>query len=68
MNPRKTGIAKDEVLLENLLPFYTFGIFLLVGGVRGEASLKVREEEETMQGVRSQPRADKALLQQEGKC
>ncbi|KAF3824425.1 hypothetical protein GH733_008710 [Mirounga leonina] len=37
-------------------------------GVRGEASLKVREEEETVRGVRSQPRADKALLQHEGKC
>lgn len=69
MNPSKIWIAKDEVILENLHPFISLVFFsLLLEGVRGEASLKVRKEEGTTPGVSSQPKADKALLQQEGKC
>lgn len=65
--PVKFGLQKMK-FLENLLPFYTFGIFLLAGRVRGEGSLKVRKEQETVRGVGSQPQADKALLQREGDC
>lgn len=67
VNPSKIWIAKDEVILENVFPFHTFGIFLLVGGVSGEASWKVRKEEGTTPGVSPQPKAGKASLQQKGK-
>lgn len=68
MNPSKIWIAKDEVILENLHPFISLVFFSSLEGVRGEASLKVRKEEGTTPGVSSRPTADKALLQQEGKC
>lgn len=52
-------MANDEVIRENLFPFYTFGIFLLVGGVRGEAPWKVRKEEGMRPGVVPSPKLTK---------